>query len=101
VSDSPCAVEGAFVVGNLIGIPSYHFDPTFARVAANALTRLRPSVVALELPDGLMGELEWAASCWPGPVVSASAEALFPFVPGDSIFETFRLARAANPGCSS
>jgi hypothetical protein len=95
VNDSPGVVEGAFVVGNLIGIPSYHFDPTFARVAANAVTTFRPSVVALELPDGLMGELEWAASCWPGAVVSASERAFFPFVPGDSIFETFRLARAA------
>jgi hypothetical protein len=88
-------VEGAFVVGKLIGIPSYHFDPIFARVAANALTALSPSVVTLELPDGLLGEMEWAASCWPGPVVSASEKTLFPFVPGDSIFETFRLASAA------
>lgn len=71
------------------------YDPTFARVAANALTTFRPSVVALELPDGLQSELEWADLCWPGPVVSASKEALFPFVPGDSIFETFRLARKA------
>ena len=94
MSDSPRVVEGAFVVGNLIGIPSYHFDPTFARVAANALTTFCPSMVALELPAGLIGELEWAASCWPGPVVSASKRALFPFVPGDSIFETFRFARA-------
>ena len=95
MSDSSHVVEGAFVVGRLIGIPSYHFDPTFARVAANALTTFRPSVVALELPAGLIGELEWAASGWPGPTVSASKRALFPFVPGDSIFETYRLARAA------
>jgi hypothetical protein len=94
VGDLSGIVEGAFVIRNLIGIPSYHFDPTFARVAAKALTTFRPSVVALELPDGLINELEWAASCWPGPVVSASEKALFPFVPGDSIFETFRLARA-------
>ena len=51
--------------------------------------------MALELPEGLTGELDWAASCWPGPVVSASQTALFPFVPGDSIFEAFRAARAA------
>ena len=95
MSDALRRVEGAYVVGNLIGIPSYHYDPIFARVAACALATLRPSVVALELPVGLIDELEWAASCWPGPVVSSSESALFPFVPGDSIFETFRLARAA------
>ncbi len=95
MSESSHDVEGAFVVEKLIGIPSYHYDPIFARIAAQALAIFRPSVVALELPEGLTGELDWAASCWPGPVVSASQTALFPFVPGDSIFEAFRAARAA------
>ena len=95
MSNSSHVVEGAFVVEKLIGIPSYHYDPIFARIAAQALTTFQPSVVALELPQGLTAELDWAASCWPGPVVSQSQSALFPFVPGDSIFETFRAARAA------
>lgn len=95
MSDSSHVVEGAFVIKELIGIPSYHYDPIFARIAARALATFQPSVVALELPPGLISELDWAASCWPGPVVSASQRALFPFVPGDSIFETFRAARAA------
>lgn len=95
MGDPPNVVEGAFVVGNLIGIPSGHFDPIFAQVAARALATFKPSVVALELPDGLIGELEWASACWPGPVVAASEGSLFPFIPGDSIFEAFRLAKSA------
>src|ERR1039458_7451247 len=95
MSDSPGVVEGAFVAGNLIGIPSRHYDPIFAQATARALAAFKPSIVALELPDGLINELEWASACWPGPVVAGSEGALFPFVPGDSIFETFRLARAA------
>ena len=95
MSDSPSVVEGAFVAKNLIGIPSGHYDPIFAQVAARALATFKPSIVALELPDGLISELEWASACWPGPVVAASEGVLFPFVPGDSIFEAFRLARAA------
>jgi hypothetical protein len=95
LADSPEVVEGAFAAKNLIGIPSYHYEPTFAQVAAHALAIFQPSIVALELPDGLIGELEWAAACWPGSVIAASEGVLFPFVPGDSIFESFRLARAA------
>ena len=95
MTDYSHIVNGAFVVDKLIGVPSYHYDPIFAQIAARALETFRPSVVALELPQGLMGELDWAASCWPGPVVSESQRALFPFVPGDSMLETFRAARAA------
>jgi hypothetical protein len=95
VGDLPDVVEGAFAVNNLIGIPSYHYDPIFARMAARSLAKFQPSVVALELPDGLISELEWASACRPGPVVAASESSLFPFVPGASIFEAFRLARGA------
>lgn len=95
MADSPGLVEGAFVVGRLIGIPSAHYDPIFAQVVARALAHFKPSIVALELPDGLISELEWASTCWPGSVVAAAEGALFPFVPGDSIFEAFRLAMAA------
>lgn len=95
MSDISPTIEGAFVSGRLIGIPSYHYDPIFAKIATQALATFRPSTVALELPEGLINELDWAASCWPGPVVSASQSALFPFVPGDSIFEAFRAARAS------
>jgi hypothetical protein len=82
----------------LIGVPSRHHDPYFARIALQAIERHRPSVIALELPSGpgfdLLHELDWAASCWPTPMVSATPAHLFPFVPGDSIFEAFRYARA-------
>ncbi len=90
------SVEGVFQVGRLIGVPSYHYDPIFGQIAVEAIEKLKPSVVALELPSGLEEELDWAASCWPDPVVSASHFALFPFVPGDSIFESFMCAKKAN-----
>jgi hypothetical protein len=96
-------VHGAFTpedVPGLIGVPSRHHDPYFARIAQQAIERHRPSVIALELPSGpgidLLDELDWAASCWPTPMVSATSAHLFPFVPGDSIFEAFRCARARN-----
>ena len=92
-------------VPGLIGVPSRHYDPLFARIAIQAIDHFQPTVVALELPcclwgeqgedvtGGLTDELDWAASCWPTPMVSATASQLFPFVPGDSIFEAFRRAR--------
>lgn len=92
------AVEGAYWFENLVGIPSYHYDPIFGQVAGRALLAFSPSVVALELPPEVETELDWAASCWPGPAVAASPWSLFPFVPGDSIFEAFRAARKlSNP----
>jgi hypothetical protein len=81
--------------GRLIGIPSYHFEPHFAIQAAEAVAREEPAAVALELPEGLRPELEWAARCWPVPVAAVAGRTCFPFVPGDSIFEAYRLARAA------
>lgn len=78
---------------NLAGVASYHFDPVFAQAALRAIDHLRPDVVALELPNIVASELEWAAGCWPGPVVSLSGNVFFPFVPGDSIFEAYREAR--------
>lgn len=95
MTDAIDHVEGVFRAGNLLGVPSYHFDPHFAQAAARALVAFKPSCVALELPDGLIDELAWASACWPGPVVAASSGALFPFVPGDSMFEAYRLAIAA------
>jgi hypothetical protein len=86
-------VEGAYSFENLVGIPSYHYDPIFGQIACRALSAFSPSVVALELPPEVEPEMDWAASCWPGPVVVASPTSLFPFVPGDSIFEAFRAAR--------
>lgn len=95
MSDISRFVEGAYVVDKLIGIPSKHYDPIFAQIATNAMAKFKPTVVALELPHSLLEELEWAASCWPCPVVSASQSKFFPFVPGDSIFEAFRAAKIA------
>lgn len=86
-------IPGAFVADRLVGVPSYHYDPIFAQTACRSIETLHPLVVALELPHGLEAELEWAAACWPDPVVSASVSALFPFVPGDSIFESYRSAK--------
>jgi hypothetical protein len=80
---------------NLIGVPSYHFDPLYAQAVRLAFRDLRPAVVALELPVDVRGELSWSLSRWPEPVVALSDHTLFPFVPGDSILEGFRLAVAA------
>lgn len=95
------AVKGAFQpddMPGLMGIPSRHYDPAFARIAIQAIESFQPCLVTLELPFDPVGDLEremdWAASCWPAPMVSATASSLFPFVPGDSIFEAFRYARA-------
>ncbi len=87
-------VEGAYSFENLVGIPSHHYDPIFAQVTSRAISAFSPSVVALELPPGVEAELDWAASCWPGPVVAASPTLLLPFIPGDSIFEAYRIARS-------
>ena len=57
-----------------------------------------PDVVALELPVAFRPDLEWAVRCWPMPVAAfelgrrATMGMVVPFVPGDSIFEAFRLA---------
>jgi hypothetical protein len=84
-----------YVVDNLIGIPSFHYEPLFAREVARAAAAFRPTVIALELPDSVRSELEWSLECWPGPVVSLSHQAFFPFVPGDSILEGYRIGRAS------
>ena len=61
----------------------------------------RPAIVALELPASFRPALEWAASCWPTPVAAfergrrSAMGTVMPFVPGDSIFEAFRLASQA------
>jgi hypothetical protein len=81
-----------YVVDNLAGVPSYHYEPIFAQDVARAIVKIRPNVIALELPPGLEGERRWAIRCWPGPVVALSRSAFFPFVPGDSILEGLRLA---------
>jgi hypothetical protein len=85
---------------NLVGIPSYHYEPVFAQAVRRALRRVRPTAVALEVPPAVATELAWADTCWPGPVVVLaepdskhdSSVDFFPFVPGDSIFEAYRLA---------
>ena len=79
-------------VGNLLGVPSCHFDPIFAREVRRAVTAFHPTAVAVELPPSAEDEVDWALSCWPSPVASLSGPTLFPFVPGDSIVEACRLA---------
>ncbi|MBI2528767.1 MAG: hypothetical protein HYV93_22640 [Candidatus Rokubacteria bacterium] len=81
--------------GNLLGVPSCHFDPIFAREARRAVTAFHPTAVAVELRPSAEDEVDWALSCWPSPVASLSGPMLFPFVPGDSILEACRLARGA------
>jgi len=83
----------ALLLENLAAVPSYHYEPVFAREVRRTLEAFRPTAVALECPDLLRAELEWAVSCWPTPVASEAAPFLYPFVPGDSILEAFRLAR--------
>ena len=95
--------EPAFVqrFRNLAGLPSYHYDAVFGRIVHELFASTRPAVVALELPASFRPALEWAASCWPTPVAAlergreARMGTVVPFVPGDSIFEAFRLASRA------
>ncbi len=96
-------IESAFfqTFRNLTGVPSYHYDASFGRIVHEHFASARPSVVALELPASFLPELEWAAGCWPTPVAAfervrrpAMGEVM-PFVPGDSIFEAFRMATQA------
>ena len=95
--------EPAFVqrFRNLTGLPSYHYDAVFGRIVHELFALARPAVVALELPASFRPALEWAASCWPTPVAAlergreATMGMILPFVPGDSIFEAFRLASQA------
>ena len=78
---------------NLIGVPSYHYQPVFAQAVAAAFREHVIAAVALELPDTAESELEWANGCWPAAVASVTERSILPFIPGDSIFEGFRLAR--------
>ncbi len=95
--------ESAFVqtFRNLTGLPSYHYDGVFGRIVHEQLASMRSAIVALELPAALRPVLEWAATCWPTPLVAlergprSALGMVVPFVPGDSIFEAFRLASQA------
>ena len=87
---------------HLMAVPSFHYDGVFGRVVHEVFATAPPQVVALELPPEMRPELAWAATCWPGSVVSiattrgtGAAATTLPFVPGDSIVEAFRLATAA------
>lgn len=79
--------------GNLIGVASLHYEPVFAQEVRRVFTENPPDVIALELPPSATSELDWAAELWPHPVVSYSSPWFFPFIPGDSIVEAYRLAR--------
>lgn len=81
---------------NLLAVPSFHYDPVFAAHVRQAFESFRPTVVALELSADLEPELAWALECWPVPVCSMRNEMFMPFVPGDSMFEAYRLARATS-----
>jgi hypothetical protein len=95
--------ESAFLqtFRNLTGVPSYHYDAVFGRMVHEQFASARPAVVALELPASFRPALEWAAGCWPTPVTAfergrrSAMGMVMPFVPGDSIFEAFRLASQA------
>ncbi len=80
---------------NLLGIPSYHFSPVFAAEVGTAIQTFRPTAVALEAPPEAAPLLEWAVACWPTAVCAVVGSLVYPFVPGDSILEAFRLAKAA------
>ena len=86
---------------HLTAVPSFHYDGVFGWVVHEVFAASPPQVGALELPPEMQPELAWAATCWPAPVVSIAntrgpraAATTLPFVPGDSILEAFRLARA-------
>ena len=101
--ERPAVTESAFVqtFRNLTGVPSYHHDAVFGRIVHEQFAMARPAVVALELPASFRPALEWAAGCWPTPVAafergrSSAMGTVMPFMPGDSIFEAFRLASQA------
>ena len=78
---------------NLLGIPSAHFEPMFAKSARHALRYHSPSVLALESSTVAADEWRWAADCWPLPVVSQAGDWFLPFVPGDSMLEAYMAAR--------
>ncbi len=80
---------------NLLAVPSFHYEPIFAREVRRAFADFRPTVVALEYPAELGDEVAWALSCWPAPVCSRQGRSFWPFVPGDSMVEAYRLAHAA------
>lgn len=96
---SPSAFVQTF--RNLTGIPSYHYDAVFGRIVHEQFASARPAAVALELPASFRPALEWAADRWPTPVAAfergrrPAMGMVMPFVPGDSIFEAFRLASQA------
>ena len=95
--------DSAFVqtFRNVTGVPSYHYDAVFGRIVHEQFASARPAVVALELPASFRPALEWAAGCWPTPVAAfergrqSAMGRVMPFVPGDSIFEAFRVASQA------
>ena len=95
--------EPAFVrhFRNLTGVPSYHYDAVFGRIVHEWFASTRPAAVALELPAAFRPLLEWATSRWPMPVAALergrkrALGMVVPFVPGDSIYEAFRLASQA------
>ena len=101
--ERPAVTESAFVqtFRNLTGVPSYHYDAVFGRIVHEQFASARPAVVALELPASFRPALEWAAGCWPTPVAAfargrpSAMGTVMPFVPGDSIFEAFRVASQA------
>jgi hypothetical protein len=78
---------------NLVGVPSYHYEPVFGGVVHEVVERERPDAVALELPPSFRRTLEWGARCWPDPVAGISEGCVVPLVPGDSILEAFRAAQ--------
>ncbi len=80
-------------LGNLLAVPSFHYEPIFAQEVRRAFAEFRPTAVALECPPEMAHELDWALSCWPGPVASRYGVKFWPFVPGDSMVEAYRLAR--------
>jgi hypothetical protein len=78
---------------NLVGIPSFHYDPLFARAVGQAIRQVRPEVIVLEIPEWLGGELDWALRCWPTAVGSIARDLIVPWIAGDSMLEACRLGR--------
>ncbi|MGO9245607.1 MAG: hypothetical protein ACLPT4_16710 [Verrucomicrobiia bacterium] len=79
---------------NLVAVPSYHYQPVFAQAVRAEMAEFCPDAVAVELADVLAAEMDWLASYWPAPVASVTERSILPCVPGDSILEAYRLAKA-------
>jgi hypothetical protein len=82
---------------NLIAVPSYHYHPVFAQAVRQVIEQYAPDAIAVEIPDFVRADLDWALDQFPVPVgVHLPDGNLMPLLPGDSLYEASHLARQYN-----